>query len=411
MTLKERLKQFDLLSQAETVENSVLSPELAALCNDLSRVLSEKIAFIPVWFDYSEEEQKQLIQSFLNCKLNEEFSEIRLTDAEKNRVFAVFLKSVRGFGSLDFLIAQDNVSSIIVNSSESVLVKQAGVILNSEVVFDKKQYEELNKKLWKLSCAKNFNITKFRYSNLIITLIAGTISPSKIIIEKISDKKYYFEDLVNLQVVNSESKNFISSLIKAKKRILLVVPNGFNKSFLLNAFVNEIDKNDRVALFENLNVLNLDSILVDRFSVRGLKQFELSELFEAISLCMPDYVVSDVWDFDFDKVLIENFSKKSSAYILITNNKRYQDEEVYYNNLFDYILKFKNSTSEIQLDFIGEIYTNDSGEQEIKEIFKFNNETYEYELLRSQNIPNISNPTPVEDQPKSNKVSFRARFE
>ena len=71
---------------------------------------------------------------------------------------------------------------------------------------------------------------------------------------------------------------------------------------MLNAFVNEIDKNDRVALFENLNVLNLDSILVDRFSVRGVKQFELSELFEAVSLCMPDYVVSDAWDFDFDKV-------------------------------------------------------------------------------------------------------------
>lgn len=411
MTLKERLKQFDLLPQPETDESSVLSPELATLCNDLSKVLSEKIASIPVWFDYSEEEQKQLIQSFLNCKLNEEFSEIKLTDAEKDRVFAVFLKSVHGFGSLDFLISQNNISSIIVNSSESVLVNRAGIISNSEVIFDKKQYEELNKKLWKLSGAVSTNIVKFRYLNMLITLIAGAISPSRIIIEKIPDKKYHLEDLTDLQVVNLESKNFIRSLIKAKKRILLVVPHNFKKPFLLNSLVNEISKNDRVALLENLNILNLDSLLVDRFSVSRLNSFELRELLEAISLYMPDYVVSDVQDFDFEKMVIEKFSDQSSAYILITDDIQYQNKEAYFNNSFDYILKFKNSTSEIQLDFIGEMSVNDSGKKEIKEIFKFNNETYEYELLRSQNIQNLSNPTPADESPKVNRVSFRARFE
>lgn len=83
MTLKERLKQFDLLPQIDEGNDAVLSPELSSVCNGLSKVLSEKIASIPIWFDYSIDEQKQLIQSFLNCKLNEEFSEIRLTDAEK----------------------------------------------------------------------------------------------------------------------------------------------------------------------------------------------------------------------------------------------------------------------------------------------------------------------------------------
>lgn len=407
MTLKERLKQFDLLPQIDEENDAVLSPELSSVCNGLSKVLSEKIASIPVWFDYSIDEQKQLIQSFLNCKLNEEFSEIRLTDAEKNRIFAVFLSSVHGFGSLDFFISKESVSAIIVNSTESVLVVQGGSISNSEIVFDKKQFEVLNKKLWTLSGTKSENIVKFRYSNLLITLIAGTISSSKIIIEKIADKKYNLNDLVETQIITSEAKEYISSLIQAKRNILLVAPE--NEHFLLNSLVNEIATDGSVTLFENLNIINLVNPRIERFSVFGLSDVEIDTLINSVKIYQPDYVVSDVWNGSFNQKIIDNFKK--SAYILTSTEEAYVAAENDNKNSFDYIIKFKKTESGILLDCILETLTDDNGGKEFKEVLKFNNQTYEYELLQTQNIPNVNNPTPINEQPKNGRISFRARFE
>ena len=60
---------------------NIISPEIASLCSELTKALSQKIASIPIWFDYSKDEQQELIKNFLNSKLNEQFSEIKLTPA------------------------------------------------------------------------------------------------------------------------------------------------------------------------------------------------------------------------------------------------------------------------------------------------------------------------------------------
>ena len=113
MTLSERMKKFDLYTQED--ETPAISPELTALCSELTKALSKKIATIPIWFDYSKEEQQSLIKNFLNTKLNEKFNEIQLTSAERERISETFFNSIYGFGTLDFLISQQELSKIFAN--------------------------------------------------------------------------------------------------------------------------------------------------------------------------------------------------------------------------------------------------------------------------------------------------------
>ena len=90
MTLKERLKKFDLLPVITEKHETSISPEVRTICNELSKLLSAKIALIPVWFEYSRDEQKELVLNFLNAKLNSDYAGTHLTDAEKDSIVAYF---------------------------------------------------------------------------------------------------------------------------------------------------------------------------------------------------------------------------------------------------------------------------------------------------------------------------------
>ena len=64
VSLSERFRKFDLLQEREENVDST-SPELVSLCTWLAKSLSKKISAIPIWFDYSRDEQRELILNFI----------------------------------------------------------------------------------------------------------------------------------------------------------------------------------------------------------------------------------------------------------------------------------------------------------------------------------------------------------
>ena len=90
MALKDRLKNVNISTTPKIVEETSFTEFIAD-------ALSQKVAAIPVWYDYDYSKQFELILNFLDNKLNSEFEDLSLSELEKKAIAEAFLKNNNAF--------------------------------------------------------------------------------------------------------------------------------------------------------------------------------------------------------------------------------------------------------------------------------------------------------------------------
>ena len=424
VSLSERFRKFDLLQEREENVDST-SPELVSLCTWLAKSLSKKISAIPIWFDYSRDEQRELILNFINTRLNEEFSEIKLTTPERERISKAFLNSVYGFGTLDFLIAQSKVSTVFVNSAEDILYEINGEILKSDIIMNKKQYESLIKRLCEMS-GKDSPVVKFRYDSVLVTILKEPVCQKKLILKKVENTIFDFSYFEVRQVLNSDIAKFLRSALLAKKKILISSPVQSGKTAFLNSFLNEVPDDKRILLFEEGALINTDKTTVNRFDTEGLTEKEQQDLITAALYYKPDYVFSDINDVGFN-IEISDLLSNTSGFVTSIRAESPVDALNLYTAVeaaklkctekqgklrfpknFNYIIQLKKTDEYFVIQAIYEVSSNKAGTPVLTEKLSFRSGEYNY------NLPNIEPPKQAE-QPKvpvkEKKInSFSSRF-
>ncbi len=424
VSLSERFRKFDLLQEREENVDST-SPELVSLCTWLAKSLSKKISAIPIWFDYSRDEQRELILNFINTRLNEEFSEIKLTTPERERISKAFLNSVYGFGTLDFLIAQSKVSTVFVNSAEDILYEINGEILKSDIIMNKKQYESLIKRLCEMS-GKDSPVVKFRYDSVLVTILKEPVCQKKLILKKVENTIFDFSYFEVRQVLNSDIAKFLRSALLAKKKILISSPVQSGKTAFLNSFLNEVPDDKRILLFEEGALINTDKTTVNRFDTEGLTEKEQQDLITAALYYKPDYVFSDINDVGFN-IEISDLLSNTSGFVTSIRAESPVDALNLYTAVeaaklkctekqgklrfpknFNYIIQLKKTDEYFVIQAIYEVSSNKAGTPVLTEKLSFKSGEYNY------NLPNIEPPKQAE-QPKvpvkEKKInSFSSRF-
>ncbi len=424
VSLSERFRKFDLLQEREENVDST-SPELVSLCTWLAKSLSKKISAIPIWFDYSRDEQRELILNFINTRLNEEFSEIKLTTPERERISKAFLNSVYGFGTLDFLIAQSKVSTVFVNSAEDILYEINGEILKSDIIMNKKQYESLIKRLCEMS-GKDSPVVKFRYDSVLVTILKEPVCQKKLILKKVENTIFDFSYFEVRQVLNSDIAKFLRSALLAKKKILISSPVQSGKTAFLNSFLNEVPENKRILLFEEGALINTDKTTVNRFDTEGLTEKEQQDLITAALYYKPDYVFSDINDVGFNIEISDLLSNTSGFVTSIRAESPVEALNLYtaveaaklkctekqgklrFPKNFNYIIQLKKTDEYFVIQAIYEVGSNKAGTPVLTEKLSFKSGEYNY------NLPNIEPPkqvAPPKEPVKEKKInSFSSRF-
>ncbi len=426
MALKDRLKKFDLLPEFEEDFADKISPELSTVCNELSKALSIKIASIPIWFEYSKDEQKGLILNFLNTRLNEEFSEIRLTSAEKDRISAVILNSIYGFGSLDFLIAQRGVNTIIVNSNENVLIELNGEIVKSDIVIDNNQLQMLIKRLAELA-GKRSPVISFRFNDLMVTILAAPVCSQKLILRKLDGKSFNFGYFEEKQVLNADIAEFLQVSLMAGKKFLVSAPSGVGKTKFINAFLNEISEDKKVILFEECELINTSKSNVERFDISTLDEIEIRHLLKAALCYKSDYIFSDTNNIGFNievadqidescgfvaAVAAESPMDALNFYTAVQASRLKCTEKfakVKFSKYFDYVIQLEKRDDDFIIKTILEVSSNRVGTPVLTEKLSFNSGVYKYDFPVSEMIVPPSDADAIEDAPRK-RLSFRARF-
>ena len=431
MTLSERLKKFDMYPQEDS-EMDAISPELAALCMDLTKALSKKIATIPIWFEYSKEEQQSLIKNFLNTKLNDQFSEIKLTATEKERISKIFYNSVYGFGSLDFLIAQQDITKIFVNSPDEIYIEKLGHIENAHIKIDEEQFQSLINKMTEIS-GKQSSVITFRFNNLLVTILKEPVCSTKLILKKVLETEFdlgYFE---RRGVLNEDISEFFRMILNCKKRVMISSPVQCGKTSLLNAFLNEVPEKSRTLLFEEGALINSTRNGLTRFDVEGLNKKEQNNLITTALYYKSDYIFSDTNDLEFNIEISElknaapgfistvranSYIETFSYYISVLSSRLKCTEKVAkmrFANDIDYIIQLEKEDNHFRLSSIVSVSSNKVGTPVLTEILTFKSGEYKYKFDSEINTETTQKPKKQETDPQKKfvppkKLTFSARL-
>ena len=280
MALKDRLKNVNISATPKIVEETSFTEFIAD-------ALSQKVAAIPVWYDYDYSKQFELILNFLDNKLNSEFEDLSLAIAE------AFLKNNKGFGILDRILANDKVLSVTVNPLGSVYIETLNGYEKTDIVLTNKQFSDISKRFSQSSA-----VVKTRQDNLLVTIIKPPVADNVLIIKKINDVLDDLSDLTECGILTSELEAFIRYLINSKKNIILSGKDSDCINYFIQVLLNSISPLNRVSVIEDnyLYNTNLDNISV--FSADTLNNCEYESLLKTIFSISPDYIIAQIEDYN-----------------------------------------------------------------------------------------------------------------
>lgn len=286
MALKDRLKNVNISTTPKIVEETSFTEFIAD-------ALSQKVAAIPVWYDYDYSKQFELILNFLDNKLNSEFEDLSLSELEKKAIAEAFLKNNKGFGILDRILANDKVLSVTVNPLGSVYIETLNGYEKTDIVLTNKQFSDISKRFSQSSA-----VVKTRQDNLLVTIIKPPVADNVLIIKKINDVLDDLSDLTECGILTSELEAFIRYLINSKKNIILSGKDSDCINYFIQVLLNSISPLNRVSVIEDnyLYNTNLDNISV--FSADTLNNCEYESLLKTIFSISPDYIIAQIEDYN-----------------------------------------------------------------------------------------------------------------
>ena len=264
--------------QPELIETSVdESVEV-----DFKKALLQKIESIPVWFEYTPDKQKELIKTFVMNKLSADGKVI--PENETELLIENLFTSILGFGPLDYLIAQENVSTIYVNGTSSVFIEISGKVLNTEMKLNDKQMNFIMKNILNLSEVKPEDkdyIWNLKVKNMNITVILPPVSvdAANIIIKKSSQAD--INSLIDKGLLNRELFNFLVSAIDS------------GKTNLLDTLISSSLTQKRTVLIEDVPQISCSCENLIKFSVNKLLG-DLSMLLTNILNMSPEHLIIDL---------------------------------------------------------------------------------------------------------------------
>ena len=280
-------KQLESIQQPPVISSN--TDDIYEIQTEIENALFEKINSIPVWFDYDVCRQKELIKSFITNKFS-------LSDEHISLLIDKLFKELVQFGPLNYLIEQNNVSSIYVNGNNSVHIEINGKILNTEIKLNPEKLKFVLSCISRMSGQSFHNlngIINLKINNLQITIISADVSQSGLIIVI---RKTDFVDAVTLienSMMTKEIFDFIVSSVSAKKNIIISGAVNSGKTTLADALLAACINGRRAALIEKAPQINTCCDTLMKFLLS--KNVSDNDLIISNILKMsPEYIIADL---------------------------------------------------------------------------------------------------------------------
>ena len=226
-----------------------------------------------------------------------------LNRSEREQLIEEILDETFGFGPLEILLKQQDVSDIMINGPKHVFVERNGQIERSNVVFRDNDHllqildrivSKMGRRVDETSPMVDARLPDGSRLNAVIPPLA--LDGPSLTIRKFGSNPLGLEDLLNFGAFSPEMAMLLEGVIKARLNIIISGGTGSGKTTLLNTLSSFIPGDQRVITIEDAAELQLQQDHVLRLETRppnieGKGQITATDLVKNALRMRPDRII------------------------------------------------------------------------------------------------------------------------
>lgn len=227
------------------------------------RVQNRLLAELDPSIDVSEVEKvRGMIRDLFEQILNEE--SIVLSRQEKHRLFEQIAAEILGFGPLQPLLEDNEITEVMVNGAKSCYFEKAGKINRAPITFESDEHvmriidrivAPLGRRIDESSPYVDARLPDGSRVNAVIPPIS-LVGPC-LTIRKFSKDPFTVEQLIDFGSLTPSSVLFMEAAVKSRFNIIISGGTGSGKTTLLNVLSGFIPNDERIITVENAAELQM----------------------------------------------------------------------------------------------------------------------------------------------------------
>jgi pilus assembly protein CpaF len=205
---------------------------------------------------------RQQVEDIFNSILDSE--NIVLTRTERARMFESIAADILGFGPLETLLNDPEISEIMVNGPRQIFVERKGKLTKSDVIFNNDEHvlrvidriiSPLGRRCDESSPMVDARLPDGSRVNAVIRPIS-LVGPC-LSIRKFKKEGITVEDMIRFGSLSREMAEFLSACVRARLNVVVSGGTGSGKTTTLNALSSFIPEDERIITVENAAELQL----------------------------------------------------------------------------------------------------------------------------------------------------------
>lgn len=205
---------------------------------------------------------RQQVEEIFNSILDSE--SIVLARSERARMFEAIAADIIGFGPLELLMNDAEISEIMVNGPKKIYVEKRGKVQRSTVTFNDDTHvlrvidrivAPLGRRIDESSPMVDARMPDGSRVNAVVRPIA--LCGPTISIRKFKKEGVSIDDLIRFGSITREMAEFLSACVRARLNVVVSGGTGSGKTTMLNALSSFIPDDERIVTVENAAELQL----------------------------------------------------------------------------------------------------------------------------------------------------------
>ena len=266
------------------------------LVAEVKRYISESLSLSKLTDEELEEKVEEAVVSRLNgayCPINQRLSIVQ-------QVYS----SIRGFGLLDSIISDDNITEVMINGPDNIFIEERGRLHKLDKKFEsERRLEDVIQRIVGLAGREvnqanpicDTRLPDGSRVNVVLPPIA--LCGPTLTIRKFSKDPMTIEKLISYGSIDQEIADKLELLVKAKYNIFICGGTGSGKTTFLNALSNYIPKDERVITIEDsaelqiVGVENLVSLETRNANASGAGEITIRDLIKSSLRMRPERII------------------------------------------------------------------------------------------------------------------------
>ncbi len=299
MSLYKRLHEVNPQTGAPTSKRR--DPVLDELRQKIHHHLIDELG--PILYDkrLSEDDLRRRVHEQLHAALAQERAP--LSAADKAQLIQDVSDDILGYGPIDRLLKDENISEVMVNGPESVYVERSGKVEKTTANFVDETHlrriidkivGQVGRRIDEATPICDARLPDGSRVNAVIHPLS--IGGPFLTIRKFSKDPYQIDDLIRFGTLNAASARFLQAMVVGRLNIIVAGGTGTGKTTTLNVLSSFIPSDERIVTVEDAKELQLhqDHVLALEArppNIEGKGQITIRDLVKNCLRMRPDRIV------------------------------------------------------------------------------------------------------------------------